>query len=382
MHICFLCNEYPPGLHGGMGSKFQVISRGLVERGHQVTVVGVYRREQDAVENDRGVKVVRLAHTNVPRASFFTDGWRVRQTLMAIQRTTPIDVVDGTELSLASLPRSFPPAKVIRMSGGHHFFAVTLGRRPRAWRSWIERRSFARADHLCGVSRFVIETTRQLLDLGRRPIEVLPNPVDTELFKPMPEIPEESGLIVFVGTVCEKKGVRQLIEAMPSIVAAVPDARLLLVGRDYKDETGQSYLERYKALVPEDMRARIAFTGAVEHDALPRFLARARVAVYPSHMEAQGIVNLEAMAMGKAVVSSATGPGPELIEDGVSGLLCNPHDPQSIANRIVTLMRDAELRGRLGEEARRRVLGHFSEKVLIERNEAFHRQCVEQGHAA
>jgi glycosyltransferase involved in cell wall biosynthesis len=271
---------------------------------------------------------------------------------------------------------------VIRMSGGHHFFAVTLGRRPRAWRSWIERRSFARADHLCGVSRFVIETTRQLLDLGRRPIEVLPNPVDTELFRPMPEIPEESGLIVFVGTVCEKKGVRQLIEAMPSIVAAVPDARLLLVGRDYKDEEGRSYLARYKDLVPEALRERIAFTGAVEHDALPRFLARARVAVYPSHMEAQGIVNLEAMAMGKAVVSSATGPGPELIEDGVSGLLCNPHDPQSIANRIVTLMRDAELRQRLGEEARRRVLAQFSEKVLIERNEAFHRHCVEQGHAA
>ena len=104
------------------------------------------------------------------------------------------------------------------------------------------------------------------------------------------------------------------------------------------------------------MRQRIVFKGPVEHDALPEVLARAHVCVYPSHMEAQGIVNLEAMAMGKAVVSSHTGPGPEIVQDGVSGLLCNPHDPASIANRIITLMKDHELRRRIGEEARRWVV--------------------------
>jgi glycosyltransferase involved in cell wall biosynthesis len=228
----------------------------------------------------------------------------------------------------------------------------------------------------------VAETTRNILDLGRRPIEVLPNPVDTALFRPRPEIAENLGLIVFVGTVCEKKGVRQLIQAMPEIVRAVPDARLWLVGRDYKDDQGNSYLERYRALVPESMRQRIVFKGPVEHDALPEVLARAHVCVYPSHMEAQGIVNLEAMAMGKAVVSSHTGPGPEIVQDGVSGLLCNPHDPASIANRIITLMKDHELRRRIGEEARRWVVERFSADVLIERNESFHRQCISRGHAA
>jgi glycosyltransferase involved in cell wall biosynthesis len=318
----------------------------------------------------------------VPRAGFFINGWRVRKTLAAVHRRHPIDVIDGTELSFAALPRSFPANKIIRMSGGHHFFAVTLGKRPRPWRSWLERRSFARADHLCGVSHFVAETTRSLLDLGGRPIEVLPNPVDTTLFRPRPEIAENMGLIVFVGTVCEKKGVRQLIQAMPEIVRAVPDACLWLVGRDYKDENGGSYLEQYRRLVPESMQQRIVFKGPVEHDALPEVLARAHVCVYPSHMEAQGIVNLEAMAMGKAVVSSHTGPGPEIVQDGVSGLLCNPHDPTSIANRIITLMKDNELRRRIGEEARRWVVERFSAEVLIERNESFHRQCISRGHAA
>ncbi len=206
--------------------------------------------------------------------------------------------------------------------------------------------------------------------------------MDTTLFRPRPDIQEERGLIVFVGTVCEKKGVRQLMEAMPHIVRSVPDARLWLVGRDYKDENGGSTLEKYRALIPSSLQERILFKGPVEHDALPEVLARAHIAVYPSHMEAQGIVNLEAMAMGKAVVSSHTGPGPELVEDGVSGLLCNPHDPGSIANRIITLMTDADLRRRVGDQARQRVLAQFSEQVLIERNEAFHRQCIERGRAA
>ena len=379
MHICFLCNEYPPGLHGGIGSQFQVLGRGLAARGHQVTVLGVYRRRQDTIEEDRGVRVIRLAHTVVPKAGFLMNGRRIRQALAEIERRNHIDLIDGTELSLAMVPRSWPAPKIIRMNGGHHFFAATLGKRPQPWRSWLERRSFACADHLCGVSRFVAETTRGLLDLGTRPIEILPIPIDTRMFQPRRDIPETPGLIVFVGTICEKKGVPQLLQAMSEVARAVPDAHLWLLGRDYKDENGVGYLEQYRQLVPAAMQNRILFKGPIEHDELPDLLARAQVCVYPSHMEAQGIVNLEAMAMGKAVVSSLAGPGPEILQDGVSGLLCDPHDPASIAERIIRLMRDGELRRRIEGEARRWVVEQFSENVLIERNELFHLRCLAHG---
>jgi glycosyltransferase involved in cell wall biosynthesis len=377
MHICFLCDEYPPASHGGVGAKIQVLGRGLAARGHRVSVIGIYRRDGKAVEEDHGVHVVRLPHTSIRRTGFIVHGLRLRQALIELYAACPIDILEGTELALANVPRAFPTTKVIRMCGGHHFFAVMLGKRPRAWRSWLERRSFRHADALAAVSCFVAETTRGLLGLGPRPIEILPNPVDVNTFAPMPDVREEDGLIVFVGTVCEKKGVRQLIEAMPEIVRAVPDARLWIVGRDAIDRsTGLSYAAQYQAMIQPPLERRIVFKGPAVHAELPGLLARAQVCVYPSHMEAQGIVNLEGMAMAKAIVSSRTGPGPEVVEDGVSGLLCDPHDPASIAASIITLLRDAPLRQRLGREGRLRAERLFSTAALIERNEAFFERSV------
>jgi glycosyltransferase involved in cell wall biosynthesis len=227
------------------------------------------------------------------------------------------------------------------------------------------------------VSRFVAETTRTLLSLDGRPIEILPNSVNTSLFRPMPAEPETEGLILFVGRVVEKKGVRQLIQAMPQIIAAVPHARLWIFGGDGRDPTtGRSLTDLLQGLVSPGYRDRIVFKGTIENSQLPALIARAQVCVYPSHMEAQGIVILEGMAMGKPVVASRTGPGPELVKDGVSGLLCDPFDPVSIADKVITLLRDKGLRQRLGAQASRNVGEHFSTAVLVGRNEEFYDRCL------
>jgi glycosyltransferase involved in cell wall biosynthesis len=269
------------------------------------------------------------------------------------------------------------------MNGGHHFFTTTLGMRPTIWRSWQERRSFARADELCAVSQFIAETTRELLKLGHRPIEILPNPVDTERFKPRPDIREEDGLIVFIGTLCEKKGVRQLVQAMPRIVTEVPLARLLLVGRDSIDPlTGESFKSLLERLIAPEMRSRIELKEFVDNNRLPEVLARASVCAYPSHMEAQGIVIIEGMAMGKAVVTTSTGPGPELVEDNVSGMLCDPYRPDSIAEKVIRLLKDSELRKQIGERARLRAVSNFSVETLVRRNIDFYERCIEKRRRA
>lgn len=383
MHICFLCNEYPPGPHGGVGSFTQTVGRALAGRGHQVTVVGVYLGGEADEENDQGVRVLRLPHTRLPGAGFLVNGHRVRTALRHLHRQSPIDVLEGPELSLAVVPHGFPAAKVIRMHGGHHFFSVTLGVKPRPWRSWLERRSFGRADYLCAVSRFAAETTRKLLKLGITPIEILPNPIDTEAFAPRPQVAEEAGLIAFVGTVCEKKGIRQLVEAMPRVVGEVPTARLWVCGRDWRDpKTGTSYTAGLRSTISAEFAARVEFRGPVENAVLPEILSRAAVCVYPSHMETQGIVVNEGMAMGRAVLASRTGPGPELIEDGVHGLLCDPHSPADIAEKLIRLLKDPALRRRLGTAARERAVHEFSVDALVTKNEEFYRRCVEQHHKA
>lgn len=376
MHICFLCNEYPPE-SAGVGVLVQTLGRALVGRGHRVTVIGLYPADRAREEDDGGVRVIRLARASVPRAGVVINAARLRAAIREVHRAAPIDVIEGAEWSFSLLPARMPAKKVIRMSGGHLFFATELGQKPRRLSSWWERRSFARADRICAVSRYVAERTRDLHALNGADITVIPNPVDLSRFAPPADVREEDGCILFVGTVCEKKGVRQLVEAMPRIVARHPAARLRIVGPDWRDPvTGASYTASLAASVPAELKPHIEFVGPILNAELPPVLAAAQVAVYPSHMEAHPVAWLEGMAMGKAIVASRTGPGPEVIEDGVSGLLCDPHDPAAIADAVIRLLDDTALRRRLGVAAREYALGHFSPPELAERNERFYHACV------
>ncbi len=381
MHICYLCDEYPPGAHGGIGAYTQTMARTIVHSGHDATVVGFYQIPEVTVSEDRGVRVIRLPHSPLPWTGLLVHSWRLRQALKKLDQFAKIDVLEGPELSLALLPRRMSMPKIIRMNGGHHFFAVTLGKKPRPWRSWLERRSMGRADAMCAVSRFAAETTRDLLDLGSRDIPVLPNPVDVSHFFCSQQVPEE-GCIVFVGTLCQKKGLHELVRAFPAILEAIPSARLVLAGRDSIDPvTGGSYAAFLRQALGH-LQDRVEFLGHVDRESLPGVLARASIAVFPSHMETQGIVIVEAMAAGKPVVISKTGPGPEVVDDGVSGLLCDPYDPGSIAEKAILLLRDFELRARMGAAARARAEAVFSNDVLVARTLAYYRQCVRDFRSA
>jgi glycosyltransferase involved in cell wall biosynthesis len=379
MHICFLCNEYPPARHGGIGSFTQTLARELVRHGHCVSTVGLYPIASPAREDDQGVTVIRIPQGRIPNLRVAANYIRMQRALRRLDRERPIDVLEGAERSFCLVSPRLPIPKIIRMHGGHVFFRVTLGQTPERQKVVEERRSFQVATHLCAVSRYVGETTRQRLSLGDRPIPVILNPVDLRIFYPRDPALEEDGLIVYVGTIIEKKGIRQLAEAMPQILARYPAARLVAYGGDTQDPAaGGSFMEAIRRGIPADAAQRIEFAGPVSRDRLPQLMARASVCVYPSHMEALPIAWVEGLAMGKAVVGSQTGPGPEVLEDGVSGLHCNPHDPASIAAALLRLLPDRDLRTRLGKAARERAERLFSLEKLAPANIDFYRQCAGQ----
>lgn len=369
MHIVYLCPEYPPSRHGGIGSFIQTLGRALVERGHQVSVLGLYDPSEAGESDDLGVRVIRVPKQGWPGTRYLQNGARLRAALRALHARQPVDILEGAELSYAIIDRSFPAPKVLRMHGGPHFFSAELGGRVERWLGWQERRSFATATHLIAVSRYVGERTRQYLSLGERPVKVIYNPVNLELFSPLPEIPETPGRMIYIGTLIEKKGIRQLLQALPAICEKVPEAHLEICGNDTADpETGGSFRARLENLIPESLRPRVRFHGAVARADLPAKMAAASVCVYPSHMEAMPIAWIEGLAMGKAVLASRTGPGAEVIDDGRDGLLCDPHQPASIAEGMTRLLTDPALRLRLGASARLRAGRHHALSALVDRN--------------
>lgn len=349
-----------------------------------MTVVGFDRLADRGIarHEDEGVSVVRIPSSRVARFGAVASHARLQSELRRIHNTRHIDVLEGPELSLALLPRRLLPAKVIRMHGGHHFFCRELGQKRKPVRSWLERRSFRKADYLCAVSEHVAGVTSDLLDLRHRAIEILPNPVDTGHFAPQPSVTEVPHRLMFVGTVCEKKGVRQLIQAMPAILEREPKAHLQIVGRDWHDPlTGKNYTEEMRQLANRLAPGRVRFLGTVDNLALPRLLATASVCVMPSHSEAMTVAWLEALAVGRALVASRVGPGPEVVQDGISGLLCDPHDPKSIAFCVNTLLAAPALREQLGQGGRRRAVERFSTEALVVQNEKFYRGCIERSSA-
>ena len=369
MHVVFICNEYPPGVHGGIGAVTRTYARALVGAGHHCTVIGVYRRATEQVSDDDGVRVIRLPDVTGPAV---VSPWRAQRRLWARLAEEHahhrIDVVEGPEASMWAAPARLAYPLLVRMHGGHRFFAEAERRPTARGRSFVEARSIRRADDLVAVSRYVAERTTALLELGDRPVTVLPNPVDPAVFVPHPGA-AEPGTVLFLGSVCEKKGVRQLVEAVPAIVAAVPGARLVVAGRDVPDPvTGASYLEGLRAAVAPSVADHVEFLGPVEHDRVAALLDRAEVCAFPSHMEALPVAWLEAMAAGKALVASRTGPGPEVVVDGRSGLLVDPYDPAAIASAVIACLTDPTLRVRLEAGARARAVDAFSVDAVVADN--------------
>jgi glycosyltransferase involved in cell wall biosynthesis len=167
-------------------------------------------------------------------------------------------------------------------------------------------------------------------------------------------IPSSAHLLGVVARLEPEKGHRHLIDAMPAILRALPETWLAIVGEGSEADA----LRAQAAALGSGVAMRVVFTG--RRDDVSALTSDLTLAVLPSIREAQGISLLEAMARGVPVVASAVGGIPEVVTDGVDGRLVPPGDSTALADAIIELLRDSELRRRLGEAGRRTVVDRFS----------------------
>lgn len=362
--VGYVCSEYPAfePHHGGIGSFVQTLARALVTDGHRATVYGFSDSAQEST--DRGVRLVTVQRTGV-WSSIRAMQARITRDLA----TGVIDVAESAESEALCLPGG--RGSVVRFHGSHHFWCATLPQRKRYGRLLLEQIAIRRARGLCAVSRFAADITRRAMRLGTRPIEVLSNPVDTTAFTPRPGsvIPER---VLFVGSITEKKGVRELCASMDQVLRRHPGAELHLIGRDVPGAGGLLRESIERALAP-DVRRSVQFRGPMPRHDVSREMASAHLCAFPSHMETQGIVFVEAMACGRPVIAPSRGPGPEVLgPDGECGLLVDPTDPRDIADKINRILDDAALSEEMGARGRQRALVQFSLTPCLERNIQFY----------
>ena len=348
MHLCFLTNEYPvPGNpHGGIGSFLGVFCPALVSAGHQVSIINGALEGPSLVVRE-GVKIHYLPFSKKRGIAWFHNFREIGKEISRINQVNPIDVVEGSELSLAFLPKISNITYIIRLHGGHHFFAEGEKRSLNKWKAYQEKRSFKKADGFIGVSKYVVDHTQKFLKIVPRPVQVIMYPIALHRFKPENFDKITPFKIVFAGTLIEKKGIRQLVLAMEKVNHKYPGAELHIYGRDWKDLDGNSYKEKLIGFIPDALKEKIVFHGPVDQKDLPMIYAQAHVCAFPSHIETLGLVAPEAMAMQRAVLYTTTGPGPEVVEDGEAGWLCDPHSPDDIAEKLIDIFsNEAEMKRR------------------------------------
>ena len=376
MHICFLTNEYPKSgfPHGGLGSFVKTMAEALVGKGIQVTVVGLNYVLCDETENVNGVNVIRIQKSKVKGLAWYFNSKNIAKTIAAIHKKNPIYIVEGPELSLAFLPKIKEIKYIIRLHGGHHFFAEGENRGINWWKGFQEKRSFKKADAFIAVSNYVKSHTAKYLSYHNKPIEVVFNPINSQLFQPK-DVAIDVNNITFAGTICEKKGVRQLIQSFPLVKEKFPSAVLNLYGRDWLFPDGCSYvkmLQEIELLKLGEYAKDVVFHGVVSFEEIPNIYAKAAICVFPSHMETLGLVAPEAMAMEKPVIFTKLGPGPEVIADGETGWLCNPHEPKEIANMIIQVLSNPHKASEIAKQGRLSILQQFEIKTIVSKNIEFY----------
>lgn len=380
MHICIITHEYPkPGfVHGGIGSFVKTLAPKLVQNGVNVTIVGLnYENEYEFVE-DRGVKIYRLNYKNIKRLGWYFGAKAISNKIAEINKIDPIDLVEASELGLFCIDKIKNIKYVIRLHGGHHFFAESENRKINFWKGFQEKRSFKKADAFIPVSNYVKIHTSKFLSFNNKPVEMINYPIDIDFFSPKNTVVKKHS-IVFVGSVCEKKGVRQLIQSFPYIKKEFPDATLEIYGREWFYPDGTSYTTMLTEVeLPKlgKLSKDIYFHGLVDYDKIPEKYSMAHVCVFPSHMETQGLVAPEAMAMKKVVVFTKEGPGPETISEYETGLLCDPFNPKDIAEKINWVFSNEAKAIEIENNARTFVLEKFSADAITKKNIDFFESLI------
>ena len=233
-----------------------------------------------------------------------------------------------------------------------------------------------RMDRLIAVSRAILAKIADERDAAT-PVSLIHNGVDLQRYdhqEPCCTLREEYGLPAdaqLVGVVARlepEKGHATLLEAWPAVVAAVPSARLLVIGEGSRREA----LEAQAAVL--GITGTVVFTG--RRDDVPAVTAALDVAVLPSHREAQGLVILEAMALSRPVVASAVGGIPEMIEDGRTGLLVPPRDAAALAAAIVRLLRDHAYADMLAKGGHDLIHDRFCVELMVQAIESIYDQAA------
>ncbi|PIE82953.1 MAG: glycogen synthase [Candidatus Contendobacter odensis] len=408
MRVLLTTNEYPPHVYGGAGVHVEYLSRELAK----LTPIEVRtfhnQTHHDGQLHVRGIKMDTTHFAGCPQS--FVSPLKALSTCLAfVGQGVGDDLEDCAEIIhchtwyahfsgiLAKILYNIPLVITVhsleplrpwkREQLGHGY---DLSR-------WIEKTALEMADSVIAVSRSTRDDILHLFDIDPNRVVVIPNGIDTDEYQQIdqPETLNKLGInpnqpyVLFVGRMTRQKGLYYFLQAIPhldpslQVVLCAGDADTLAMQRELEEIVEELQNQRPGIVWIPEMLSRQETIALYSH---------ATIFCCPSIYEPFGIINLEAMACGTPVVGSAVGGICEVVVDGETGFLVDPHlssepphDPiapsrfeRGLADAINRIANDPELCQQMAQAGRERVERHYSWRSIAQQTYDLYRQLRSQ----
>ncbi|WP_194852187.1 glycosyltransferase family 4 protein [Nonlabens antarcticus] len=369
MHIAFITPEYPiinATRSGGLGTSIRNLAEALAANDVEVTVFVAYQKLNKIVFENK-VTIHLIKEKAFPLMNWYFYKKHLSRYVNKVTQEKNIDIIEVPDWTGITAFMNINVPLVVRFHGSDAYFCKLEGRNQKFKNRLFEKLNLKNAKYLISASSFTARETRKLFHL-KKEITTIFNSVDTSVFIPIKVDESNDGIILYFGTVIRKKGVFDLIQMFNLLVERVPTATLRLIGKDTIDILGQqSTIELLKKQQSQRAAARTQFIEEVPYENIKEHIAVATVVTLPSYAEALPMTWIESMAMEKAMVTSNIGWANEIMVDGVTGYTIDPTDHQAYAARVTGLLKNPQLRLKMGRAARQQVEKKFSTDVVVKK---------------
>ncbi len=238
------------------------------------------------------------------------------------------------------------------------------------WYPWVMQQKVAeQMDYIITGSDASAESIVEAVGIPREKIRAIHDGVETEVFRPLDDVEPEENRVLFVGNSEDRnKGIRYLLRALQRLRSEVP-FHLHVV--HHPGSRGAPRLVREFGLY-----GRVTFLEDLATDELVREYNGAQLLVSPSLYEGFGLPAAEAQACGAPVIATSAGALPEIVEDGVTGVIVPPGDSAALAKAIATLIQEPERCREMGEAGARRIRERFSWRRTAEQTLELYEELI------
>jgi len=388
MKICIVSHEYPPNMLSGPGSFIANLVDGLLSAGHSVTIITPHVKGSKRYEKDGRLEVYRIdlhSKNSVKRwaqghldsrllLSFAMRGMKKEIDLNSFDLLHIIDAHDSyfiddsiripIIISINDIYSFITPYNYFRFP-----FPCTDKKRRYLFYNLTKilgKKYIKRADFLIANSHCLTRNITKFCGVPEDRIATIYRGIDIGMFRPLVGTAGRkkysSREVLFVGGNMERKGVRFLVEAMPKICRAFPDAHFTLIGK-----AGPRLIELFmKTIKANGLERNVTFIEHVPREEIAEYYARANAFVLNSGIEidvglAQSL--LESMSSGTPVVCTDDQTNRFVIKD--AGIFIRPRDSDGIANAVIELFSNSELAEQMGRSGVERIKKMFHKDRMI-----------------